>query len=157
VKTALDDAKSWFLQELRYSGELHIVLAEGIRASETEDITVGDHVISGTYALEPRDTSRIVVVTFPRIVAWQLVDESFTAFDDYEQRDDDSFLQILSRSHYLDYMVGSGTGCTLPDNIGSGQRTKSSMLLLLMRHTSSHRTPSNQLLEPTAGRRDAHI
>lgn len=104
MKTALDEAKSWFVQELRYSGELQIVLAEGIRASKPEDITIGEHVISGTYALEPRDTSRIVVVTFPCIVAWQLVDESFTAFDEYEQRDDDSFLQILFRSHYLDYI-----------------------------------------------------
>jgi hypothetical protein len=104
LKTALDDAHSWFLQELRYAGELRLELAEGIAAAEPEDITIGEHVISGTRALEPRATSRIVVVTFPRVVAWQLVDESFTALDDYDERDDTSFLQILSRSHYLDYV-----------------------------------------------------
>jgi hypothetical protein len=32
------------------------------------------------------------------------VDESFTAFDEYDQREDESFLQILSRSHYLEYI-----------------------------------------------------
>jgi len=104
VKTALDDAHSWFLHELRYSGELRVVLAEGIRADEPEDIAVGEHVIKGTYALQPRETSRIIVVTFASVVAWQVIDESFTASDDYEQRDDTSFLQILARSHYLDYV-----------------------------------------------------
>jgi hypothetical protein len=84
LKTTLDDAHSWFLRELRYAGELRIVLAEGITASESEDIKIGDHVIKGTRALEPRAASRIVLITFARVVAWQLVDESFTAFDDYE-------------------------------------------------------------------------
>jgi hypothetical protein len=104
LKTILDDAHSWFLHELRYVGELRIVLAEGITANEPEDIKIGEHIISGTRALEPRATSRIVAIAFFRVVAWQLLDESFTAFDDYEERDDDSFLQILSRSRYLDYV-----------------------------------------------------
>ena len=104
MKTTLDDARSWFLRELCYARELRIVLIEAITASKPEDIKVGDHIISGVRALESRATSRIVVITFPRVVAWQLVDESFTAFDNYEERDDTSFLQILSRSRYLDYV-----------------------------------------------------
>ena len=104
MKTTLDDAHSWFLHELRYTGELRITLAEGITAKEPEDIKIGDHVISGTRAIEPQPTSRIVVITFARVVAWQLIDESFTALDDYDERDDTSFLQILSRSRYLDYV-----------------------------------------------------
>jgi hypothetical protein len=104
LKTTLDDAHSWFLHELIFADELRLVLAQGIAASEPEDITIGEHVISGTRALEPRATSQIVVVTFARVVAWQRIDESFTALDDYDERDDTSFIQILSRSHYLDYV-----------------------------------------------------
>jgi hypothetical protein len=104
LKTTLDDAHSWFLHELRYTDELRLVLAEGIAATEAEDIPIGEHVISGTRALEPRPSSRIVVVTFTRVVAWQRVDESFTARDSYDERDDTSFIQKLSRSNYLDYI-----------------------------------------------------
>jgi hypothetical protein len=37
-------------------------------------------------------------------VAWQVVDESYTSFDDYEKRGDSGTLQSLSRSKYLDYV-----------------------------------------------------
>jgi hypothetical protein len=36
-------------------------------------------------------------------VVWQCVDESWTAFDAYEEREDDGSLQVLTRSRYLDY------------------------------------------------------
>ena len=57
--------------------------------------------------IESHDKSRQFVVRFPEFVAWQVVDESFTSWDDYEQRDDFGTVQALSRSKYLDYVKGS--------------------------------------------------
>ena len=45
-----------------------------------------------------------MIVRFEEVVAWQVVDESYTSWDDYEQRDDTNVLQELSRSRYLDYV-----------------------------------------------------
>ena len=41
---------------------------------------------------------------FSRPIAWQLVDESFTAGNDYEVREDKFALQVLTKSRYLDYV-----------------------------------------------------
>jgi hypothetical protein len=54
--------------------------------------------------IEVRDDSRRMVVRFPRTVAWQVVDESFTSWDDSEERDDKCKIQVITRSKYLDYV-----------------------------------------------------
>ncbi len=44
---------------------------------------------------------------FPKTIAWQVVDESYTVWDDYEERDDRNALQIITRSRYLDYVLAN--------------------------------------------------
>ena len=100
----LDDAKSWFLHAMVYQDELRVVIAEGFVGDQTEELRIGDHTIKGLRPVDVSDQSRLFVVRFPRIVACQVVDESFTSFDEYEQRDDTGTLQSLSRSKYLDYV-----------------------------------------------------
>ncbi|MGD1907158.1 MAG: hypothetical protein ACFB0C_14335 [Leptolyngbyaceae cyanobacterium] len=89
-----------------YQDKLRVILTEGFvgNENETEDLCIGDHTIKGVRLIDISDESRLFVVRFPEIVAWQVVDESFTSFDEYEQRDDNGVLQSLVRSKYLDYV-----------------------------------------------------
>ena len=105
MKTILDELYTSFLDALTYSGgELRIVVAEGFRAAEPEDVLIAGHLIKDTYALAVSEHSRRVAVRFSHPIAWQLVDESFTAADDYEVRESEQALQVLTRSRYLDYV-----------------------------------------------------
>ena len=105
METWLDEFDATFLHAAVYvDRELRVTVAEGFRAAEPEDITIGGHVIKGTYAIDTSEKSRLVEIRFSEPVAWQLVDESFTAGDDYEVREDRFALQVLSRSKYLDYV-----------------------------------------------------
>jgi hypothetical protein len=105
MKTLLDDLYTAFLHAAVYTdGELRIIVTEGFRATEPEDITIGEHIIKGTYALNTSEQSRLIEVRFCRPVAWQLVDESFTAFDKYEVHEGAFALQVLTQSRYLDYV-----------------------------------------------------
>ncbi|HEX3313422.1 MAG TPA: hypothetical protein VHR72_00970 [Gemmataceae bacterium] len=120
MKTLLDEFHTTFLHTAIYcEGELRIIVTEGFQAAEPEDISVGGHVIKGTYAIETTEVSRLVEVRFSRPIAWQLVDESFTAGNVYEVREDEFALQVLTQSRYLDYVranhgwfeeVGRGPG-----------------------------------------------
>jgi hypothetical protein len=105
MKTVLDEFHALFLHAAIYTeGDLRIIVAEGFRAAEPEDITIGGHVIKGTYAINTSEESRLVEVRFSRPIAWQLVDESFTAGNEYEVREDEFALQLLTQSRYLDYV-----------------------------------------------------
>ncbi len=108
MKTLLDDFYASFLNAVVYrEGELRIIVTEGFRAAEPEDITIGSHVIKGTYAVDTSEESRYADVGFNRPIAWQLVDESFTAFDEFEVRDDKCTQQVLTQSRYLDYVLAN--------------------------------------------------
>jgi hypothetical protein len=105
VKTLLDEFHTTFLHAAVYAdGELRVIVAEGFRAAEPEDVTIAGHVIKHTYAINTSEASRFVEVRFSKPIAWQLVDESFTSGDDDEVRDDRCALQVLTRSRYLDYV-----------------------------------------------------
>ncbi len=105
MKTLLDDLYTSFLHAAIYTeGDLRIIVAEGFRAAEPEDLRIGGHVLKDTYAINTSEESRLVEVRFSRPIAWQLVDESFTAGNEYEVREDKFALQVLTQSRYLDYV-----------------------------------------------------
>ena len=104
MHTLLEDAHTWFLERLVYEGEVRAVVVEGIRAEKSEDVEIGEHVIKDCHALEVLPTSRRVMVQFARPVAWQVVDESYTAHDESEVRDEARFLSTLTQSAYLQYV-----------------------------------------------------
>lgn len=104
MRTVLDDAQTWFLHAIVYQDELRVIVAEGFVGSETKELRVGQHRIKDFRPLDNSGQSRFFSVRFPQFIAWQVVDESYTAFDEYEQRDDTGTLQTLSRSKYLDYV-----------------------------------------------------
>jgi hypothetical protein len=103
MKTCLDEFDATFLHAaVDVDRELRVIVAEGFRAAEPEDIAIGGQVIKDTYAIDTSEKSRLVEIRFSEPIAWQLVDESFTAGDEYEVREDRFALQVLSRSKYLD-------------------------------------------------------
>jgi hypothetical protein len=105
MKSLLDEFYTSFLHAVIYAeAELRIIVAESFRAAEPKDISIGGHVIKDTYDIDTSEKSRLVEVRFSRPIAWQIVDESFTAGNDYEVREVDSALQVLTQSRYLDYV-----------------------------------------------------
>jgi len=108
LKTLLDEFDTSFLHAAVYAdGELRVVVAEGFKAAEPEDINIAGRVIKDTYALDTSEDSRLVEVRFSKPIAWQVVDESFTTWDEYEKRDDKAKLQVLTQSKYLDFIRAS--------------------------------------------------
>ena len=104
MRTVLDDAKTWFLHALLYQDHLRVIVAEGFVGDQTEDLRIGDHTIKDLRSINVSERSRLFEIRFPQFVAWQVVNESFTSFDEYELRDDTGTLQTLSRSKYFDFV-----------------------------------------------------
>jgi beta-galactosidase GanA len=103
MKTILDEAYSWFLEKIAYEGNLTLFLIEaGLGKSGSLDL--GDIVLDQTRAIEVQSTSRRVKIEFECTIAWQCVDESYSTFDKYEQRDNFGKLQVITQSRYLDYV-----------------------------------------------------
>jgi hypothetical protein len=119
MRTILEEAKTWFLHSLSYHEKLTITLIEGMVDTESEEVQTRNIIVHGEYRINILPASRVVSIQFSQYVAWQVVNESFTAFDEYEQRDDTSFLQMLGRSKYLDY-VNDNHGW-YADIIGTGK------------------------------------
>lgn len=108
MKTPLDDAYTWFLEALGYrDGWLVIVVAEGFRAAQPSDIELPGVGIHSSYVVAPADDSRRMEIRFEGPVVWQCINESWTAYDEYEQWDDGGNLPVLARSRYLDYVNAS--------------------------------------------------
>ncbi len=108
MKTPLDDAYTWFLDVLAYrDGSLVVLVAEGFRATEPTDLELPGVGTHSSYVVDVADNSRRMEVRFERPVVWQCLNESWTAYDEYEQWDDGGKLPVLARSKYLDYVNAS--------------------------------------------------
>lgn len=103
MRTALDDAQMWLLHAAVYQDDLRLFLVE-LLPGEEQEIRFRERSLGLSRPLEAREESRRMLVVFPRPVAWQVVDESFTYADSYEQKDEGGVLRVLSRSRYLDYV-----------------------------------------------------
>ena len=111
MRTVLDEARMWQLHAVVYQDDLRLILAE-MFVGEPDDTRTDPNpalqkILRESCPIETRDDSRMMQVRFPQSIAWQVVDESFTSWDDYEERDDKGILQILSKSRYLDYVNAS--------------------------------------------------
>lgn len=105
MKTALDDGgTTWLLESVAYSRDLRATVVELFADADSTSLDVAGRALEGLHAFRPSASSRRFSITFSRIVAWQLVDESYTKFDATEERDDKGFLQILTASTYLAYI-----------------------------------------------------
>ncbi len=119
MKTILDEGYSWFLEKILYQDELELVLVEA-RLGIEQDLDIGDIKIEGVKSIETCSQSRVVKIKFENAIAWQCLNESYSSFDEYEERDKEGKLQVITRSRYLDYVnknhgwyedVTGDTGC----------------------------------------------
>src|SRR5438128_2640846 len=85
VRTVLDEANTWFFHALVHRDEkLQVVIAEGIKAAEPEDLIIGTKNLGPSWRVEVTDKSRWVCVSFARVCACQAINESLTSADEYE-------------------------------------------------------------------------
>lgn len=103
MKTILDDGYSWFLEKISYHENLQLELVEALLGGP-ENLKIDDVSLGEVNRIETSPKSRVVKVNFEDIIAWQCLDESYTAHDDYEKSDDTGYIQIITRSKYLDYV-----------------------------------------------------
>ncbi|MBL8815568.1 MAG: hypothetical protein JNL58_06030 [Planctomyces sp.] len=98
----------WQVHAIVYRNDLQLILAEMFVGEPDDNIVdpnpVLQMILRETRPIEVRDDSRLMVVRFSRTVSWQVVDESFTSWNDNEECDDESTIQIITRSKYLDYV-----------------------------------------------------
>ncbi|WP_237228860.1 hypothetical protein [Rubinisphaera sp. JC750] len=108
MQTVLDEAWMWQLHAVLFQDDLRLILTEMFVGDADDTCTdpnpILQKILRETRPTETRDDSRMILVRFPQTVAWQVVDESYTSWDDYEVRDGKGALQVLSRSKYLDYV-----------------------------------------------------
>ena len=107
MQTILDEGYTWFLDSLIYKDGLTVQVIEGRKGESPQDLKIGDAVLENTYPIESDESSKRLVIRFGIPIAWQVIDESYTSWDESEERDGREYLQILSQSKYLEYVDGS--------------------------------------------------
>ncbi len=107
MKSTLDKCDGIILDNLNYQneGELTIKLIELILSDSKTELNLGNgKVIKDLTPLESTTDSRKFVVEFKEVVFYQVVDESYCTWDNYEVRDGKDKIQELSKSRYLDFV-----------------------------------------------------
>jgi hypothetical protein len=109
VRTVLDEqggaSHGWFLEGfVLRERAVTLVLAEGIAADEPTPLVIGEHTLEGSRLVEVTTQSRRFRVVFQDVAAHQVIDESYTAWDEYEQLDGTDQIRVLSRSRFLDFI-----------------------------------------------------
>lgn len=109
MQSILDDGYTWYLRGILNEDDLTIVVVEGSISDVSEDIIAGDHNLGQGHRIDVSEDGRSVAIRFDHraVVAWQVVNESYTAFDKYEVREGTYKLQTITRSKYLDYVNAS--------------------------------------------------
>ena len=106
MKTLLDNIETkWFLEAIVFRPHtISIILTEAITGEE-ETIDIEGLEIEGTSPVGVTEDSREFEIQFENIAAHQIIHESFTAWDDYENRDShEDTIEVLSQSRFLDHL-----------------------------------------------------
>ncbi len=120
MKSLLDGLTPCVLESARYQVELLLVVAQ-LHKGKPEPRTLSRNEVD---ALEPAERIRYelrtetvptyvdaasprAVVRFRHVIAWQVVDESFTVLEKDAQRDSMDVIRVIGKSRYLDYLVAN--------------------------------------------------
>src|SRR5690606_13968114 len=103
MNNILNNAHTWFLQKINYENNLELFLIEG-KKGKPEQLEVLGLDLGDASRIDIASDSSVVKITFGDYVTWQCVNESFSAFNEYEIGEKDRFFQVLTRSKYLDYV-----------------------------------------------------
>ncbi|RYY04024.1 MAG: hypothetical protein EOO53_03785 [Gammaproteobacteria bacterium] len=103
MNNILNNVHTWFLDKINYEGELELFLVEG-KKGKPEQLKILGADLGIASPVNTASDSSLVKITFGNYVTWQCVNESFSAFSEYEVGEKDRFFQVLSTSKYLDYV-----------------------------------------------------
>lgn len=105
MKTILDNCEFLFLDGLIYTENLQLIVSEGFVLDEKQSIQIGKMTIDAK-PIEQTEKVRQFKVEFDfhDLINFQVINESYTTFDESEVRDTDGFLQVISGSKYLSFV-----------------------------------------------------
>lgn len=106
METVLDTGHSWLLEGLVYRDALEIHVVEGIRSAEQQKLQIAGVDLGEGYSINVTEKSRHFLVVFEDVLAYQVLNESYTTADEYEIRTK-GVLCRYERSHYLDFIQSS--------------------------------------------------
>lgn len=109
MRTMLDEARAWFLEELTYAEELFVRVMEGERTPGR--VRNADGSFRDVLRVQPRLGGLRLLVRFSRPIAWQVVDEGFTTVHEGEEQDGGDIFRIMTVSRYHNYVKESHGWC----------------------------------------------
>lgn len=106
MNTLLDNCFTLFFNRLEFDEKLSIYLSEGRLTALNESVEVAGQEFKTIRSIEHSTQSDQFLVQFDakEVVHFQVIDETFTAYDKDEIRDSSDFISIYSKSKYLDYI-----------------------------------------------------
>ncbi|NAY93429.1 hypothetical protein GTQ34_16075 [Muricauda sp. JGD-17] len=108
MKSILDKCHGVILNNLNYRNEgcLTIKLTELILSDSKTDLNLGGgKIIKDLNPVKSTSESRQFKVEFREAVFYQVADESYCSWDEYEIRDGKDNIQIFSKSRYMDFVT----------------------------------------------------
>jgi hypothetical protein len=105
IHDEIDSCKYLFLCELGEPEEntLRVVVAEG-KAGPPEDRQIMGKVVRGIRRIECDESCRRFILVWPSYVAYSVLNELYTSWDDSEEWEGKLF-RLYSKSHFRDYVA----------------------------------------------------
>ncbi len=82
---------------------LLLEISEGIVSDLKEDLIVGEATIEGVSSVDITNDSATYYVEFDHYVAYSVLDESYTVWDEYGKWEGHKF-RVYTKSHFLEYI-----------------------------------------------------
>lgn len=103
MDTVLDTTRWWFLNSLRYDGDLEVFLVEGL-VGEQEPWEVCGITVQRTRPVDVSSKSRVVRARFTDVVSWHVVDETFAVAEPDETVVDPGTVSTLADCGFLRFV-----------------------------------------------------
>jgi hypothetical protein len=99
------DLKNIFMVGIKepYDNELKLLFSKSLTSETPETIALGNIELKDVYSINIDSESPLIQLKFERYIAYSIRNESFTAWDDYEEFEGRIF-RIYRKSRYLDYI-----------------------------------------------------
>jgi hypothetical protein len=115
-RVVLEESDYWFLESFKLEGDqITIKINEGIVSSKIQDIKINDtKKVEGCFPIEVNEQSRKVNIKFFKVLAHQVVDESYAIPED--GKIDGEVLCLHHGSAYLKYVTDNSLVSQLIDD-----------------------------------------
>ena len=115
----LNNCYTLFFDSITFDGDLRINVIEGRKSKSPESLEICGKELGLVHKLQPESDSSEFTISFQRPVVWQVIDESYSIYNDEEEFDLKGLFSIISKSRYLEYV--NQTHGLYKDCIGPGK------------------------------------